>query len=273
MAQLEKFRIGWENEHLATFLLSRISFVANPIKVADDIGTDLFCTLFEVVSGALLPRSSLAIQVKSSKDTIDASGKIEYFQKLELPFFVGVADQSNLKLSIYSGEFLPIFFPHHGIPQNLRLSLENSKVTYENYWTEKEPRQFTLKMPHVMDLDAREERDSIATKATILTKLCSRILQNISSGISKEYVFKLGDERVAIFAGPGSAETFRENFYYRLAEAFYNFQWLYLNRPTQFNFAEFQLYENYYNQLKAVGEVPATLESSYKSVKQHLTGI
>src|SRR5947209_19236526 len=102
MPHLEKFRIGWENEHLATFLISRISFVANPTKVADDVGTDLFCCLFEITKGELFPRSSFAIQIKSSKDTIDATRQIEYFEKLELPFFVGVVDQKKLRLSIYS---------------------------------------------------------------------------------------------------------------------------------------------------------------------------
>jgi hypothetical protein len=42
---------GWDNEHLATFLLSRIAFVATPVKVGDDIGIDVFCTVFEVAKG------------------------------------------------------------------------------------------------------------------------------------------------------------------------------------------------------------------------------
>ncbi len=117
MSHLGKFRKGWENEHLASFLLSRISFVANPLTVTDDVGSDFFCTLFEVSEAdQLFPRSSFAIQIKSSKDQIDATGKIEHLRKLELPFFVGVVDQRNLRLSIYSGDYLPIFFSHYGIP-------------------------------------------------------------------------------------------------------------------------------------------------------------
>lgn len=120
MAQLGRFRSGWENEHLASFLLSRIAFLANPITVADDIGSDFFCTLFEVVEvDSLFPRSSFAIQIKSSRGKIDAKKQIEYFEKLELPFFVGVIDQGSLKLSIYSGEYLPILFSHFGRPQAL----------------------------------------------------------------------------------------------------------------------------------------------------------
>jgi len=65
MPHLERFRKGWENEHLATFLLSRLSFVANPVRVGDDLGTDLFCTLFEVAEGELFPRNSFAVQAKA----------------------------------------------------------------------------------------------------------------------------------------------------------------------------------------------------------------
>jgi hypothetical protein len=64
--QLASPHKGWENEHLATFLLSRIAFVAGPVTVADDIGTDIFCTLFEVGKhkgqDVLLPRSSIESQ-------------------------------------------------------------------------------------------------------------------------------------------------------------------------------------------------------------------
>ena len=94
MGHLKNIRVGWENEHLATFLLSRISLVANPVTVGDDVGTDLFCTLFEIIAGQLFPRNSFAIQVKSSKRRINVTGKIEYLRKLELPFFVGVVNQA-----------------------------------------------------------------------------------------------------------------------------------------------------------------------------------
>ena len=46
MGHLKNTRIGWENERLAEFLLSRISFIANPAKTSDDVGTDFICTLF-----------------------------------------------------------------------------------------------------------------------------------------------------------------------------------------------------------------------------------
>jgi len=47
MAHLSGPRIGWENERLASYLLSRFSFVAHTASIADDLGSDFFCTIFE----------------------------------------------------------------------------------------------------------------------------------------------------------------------------------------------------------------------------------
>ena len=85
-------RKGWENERLASYLLSRFGFVAQPSSVLDDLGSDFFCTNFEIVkttSGrdALRPLNSFAIQVKSSAEEIEMDNKIDYLQRLELPRF------------------------------------------------------------------------------------------------------------------------------------------------------------------------------------------
>lgn len=42
MPHLAVMRRGWQNEHLAAFLLSKLAFVAQPAKIGDDIGTDFF---------------------------------------------------------------------------------------------------------------------------------------------------------------------------------------------------------------------------------------
>ena len=54
----------------------------------------------------LSPLSSFAIQVKSSADEIRMDNKIDYLQRLELPFFIGVASQSPATMKIYSAEVL-----------------------------------------------------------------------------------------------------------------------------------------------------------------------
>jgi len=140
MSHLAVPRTGWENEHLATYLLSQIAFVANLITVADDIGSDFLCTLFEPRdrdgTKLLFPLKAFAIQVKSNSANVPATNKIEYLQTLELPFFLGVVDRSDLSLSIYSGEHLPIMLTHLGLPKQLTLcpveaSGEEGSESYE----------------------------------------------------------------------------------------------------------------------------------------------
>jgi len=91
--------------------------------------------------------------------------------------------------------------------------------------------------------------------------------------VSCEYVFKLGDGRPVIFAGPGSAQTFRDNFYYRLAEAFCNFERLYRCSPQQFPIIEYKTYEQFYLDLrkKMTGQIPMELAAAYASIKQLLS--
>ncbi len=125
-------------------------------------------------------------------------------------------------------------------------------------------------MPHLLDLEGQEGSDVISSKGQRLIQLCSRMLQNVSSRQNCEYVFHLGDGEVAIFAGSGSAQTFRNNLYYRLAEAFYNFGWLHRNTPDGFNLAEFQVFASFYHALKNGGQLPNLVSAAYESIQQQL---
>jgi hypothetical protein len=268
MPQLWIPRKGWENENLASFLLSRIAFVASPLSIGDDAGSDFFCTLFENVENKLFPRNSFAIQIKSSHDAVNFDGKTDYLEKIELPFFVGVIDQSSLTLSIFSGEYLPIFFSHYGRPDTMTLVLDDDALTSDHY-CERAGERYKLRMPHVLDLNAHEDRDSVAMKGTQLLQLCVRMHQNISAKASSEYVFRLSD-RVLVFAGSSSAHTYKDNFDYRLAEAFYNLDWLYINDRIRFNMKEFTALEQCYLSLRTVRQVPLALDAAYKTIKDKL---
>jgi len=119
MGHLKTTRIGWENERLAEFLLSRISFIANPAKNSDDLGTDFICTLFreETKNGILqlFPTNSFAIQAKTGEPAeLDVSKHLDYLRGLELPFFVGFVDQEKTSLRIYSSHHLPALFSGTG---------------------------------------------------------------------------------------------------------------------------------------------------------------
>jgi len=285
MGQLADTRIGWENEHLATFLLSRISFVANPITVADDIGSDFFCTLFESKTQngkeQLFPRNSFAIQIKSSEEAIPATNKIQYLDKLELPFFVGVINREHLRLRIYSGEYVPIIFTKYGLPRELRLSLVSADVIEDKGYCEvKQDNDLIatdalLRLPFIMEICAKDSRDDILGKAQQLGELCSRIHKNISAKTSQEYIFILDrPAKAMIMAGSGSATTFRRNFYLRLAEVFYNLEWIYTAQQNSLSageMKEFKVYENCYLDLLNTGaDIPQMLKNIYDKLKQKI---
>ena len=105
MAHLRSFRLGWESQIIASTLLYRFSFLAEPVQVADDIGIDYFCTLFETKlkskNAELIPKDSFAIQIKSKGDnnTIELTGYLPYLEGLELPFFIGIVDRDEIKFN------------------------------------------------------------------------------------------------------------------------------------------------------------------------------
>jgi hypothetical protein len=135
MAPLYRTHLGWENEQLAHYLLSRFSFVAHPATVGDDIGSDFYCTIFEILESdipKIEPRISFAIQVKSNATTINVSNKIAYLDQLEVPFFIGVVDQDTAALRIYSAECLPMMFANFGHPGSLSLRLVDEPHRYQS---------------------------------------------------------------------------------------------------------------------------------------------
>ncbi len=277
MAHLAKVRRGWQNEHLATFLLSRIAFVASPITTADDVGTDFLCTLFEVLhregGEQLFPRNSFAIQIKSAKGTVDFTNKIEYLVKLELPFFLGTIDEKNLKLSIYSGEYLPFLFSEFGTPEALSLAVLEAGMKNTNCFQKKGDKEFRLNMPFVVDLSAHDNREDLLRKGRQLQALCSRMNENIAAMTSNEYILRL-DNRVRIFAGPTSAKYFRRNFYNRLAEAFYNLEWSYESDRSNFMMEEFLTYERCYKDLVSQkAAIPEVLRKIYDTLKKRLSRV
>jgi hypothetical protein len=70
-------------------------------------------------------------------------------------------------------------------------------------------------------------------------------MANIGSRRAEEHINQWDDAGTtySIVAGPGSIEYFRDNTYKRLAEAFYNFEFLLNSRPQNFNLSEFEVYE------------------------------
>ena len=258
MAHLKRIRTGWENENLAMYLLSRISFIANPVSVGDDIGSDVLCTLFEprTLNGSvqLFPLHSFAIQIKSSFDALEATNKIEYLDGLELPFFLGVAQQSDLSLSVFSGEFLPIALTALGKPDRLILRpVEDESVSIRSGYT-RDRKKCEVKLPLLTKLEAQDEPAQLASKRERLEKRCTRMHENIATRRAEEYIYKIDDESgVLILAGPGSVKTFRRNHHLRLAEVFYNLEWILDNAPEHFDADEYNVYAEHYASLLRSG--------------------
>lgn len=269
MTQLAVPRVGWENEHLAEFLLSRISFVAQPVSVGDDIGSDFFCTLFTQRPGKngplLFPVNSFAIQIKSNRKPVKATNKIDYLWGLELPFFVGVISRKDLSISIFAGDLLPLCFTHHGRPDRLTLKLVDRLPAQDPYTAT------TVSMPLVARVSAGDSDDELECAARKLSCLSARMHANLASRTSHEYIFTAeSPDRTVIFAGEASAQTFRRNLLLRLAEVFQNLLWL--NDNSHDVRAEFEVYDEFANALCRHGyllppEVTTPREQARASLK------
>ena len=264
MPHLLSFRRGWENENLARFLLHKMAFIAHPATTAEDIGSDFFCTLFEARTlaghASIFPRNSFAIQIKSNSKPIDVSDKLQYLENLELPFFVGVADRVRLKLTIYSGEYIPAFFSYKGVPDKLEIELcEMSAIQSLDDFFEECQGKFILRFPRVVDIEATSDEQQLRDIARKLVESCSLTYDNIASKRNGQYTFKSRmhgtDWPVPMaFAGPVSATQYRDNLVFRVAEAFMNMWWTWSNQKDCFVESEFRAYERLLSELEGVKE-------------------
>jgi hypothetical protein len=251
MSHLYTVRTGWEAERLAHYLLSRFSFVAQPTTIADDVGSDFYCTIFDILNSTppmVEPRTSFAIQVKSNGDRIKAHNKVQYLFNLEIPFFLGVVDLAASELKIYSAECFPMMTAVFGIPEKLWLQPVEEGDSQRPWDGTDAKSGVTLNCYHVCTFTASEGRNEIRPKVERLLKLCRRAVNNIGTRRVEEHIYQIDDDGKSfqIVAGCGSVNYFRDNMYKRLAEAFYNF-WYMLNRdPKLFNLAEFRIYESFH---------------------------
>jgi len=252
-------KFGWDREKLAEYMLSRISYTAKPSTVSDDLGTDIFCTLFQVkeMNGHQyrLPLSSFAVQVRSTDATSDFSKNIQYLKTLKIPFFWGVLDESAKRLTLFSGENLQVFFHHVGEVRTLKIKpLERNQINQMNapYHPEESRKcHYTVMFPKVLDMDINQTREDLRGVVSKLQEICSLMQGNISTSTMNEYIFEhYGGRTVTILAGPQSAKQFRDNFMKRLAENFHNLKWIYHQLSDdvlkQSVLNEFKIYEDTY---------------------------
>jgi hypothetical protein len=278
VAHLLTPRKGWENEKLASYLLSRFSFVAQPTSVADDLGSDFFCTIFEIQDSSgtdvLAPRSSFAIQVKSSMSEVPMDNKIDYLDRLQMPFFIGVVTQSPGAMRIYSAELLPLLFAHKGRPRRMSmLPVTASDLNLDNYFNAIEPDFFQLRCPEIAEFRVDEDRSMLTTKVGTLLGICTRAQGNIAARLSEEHIYDLdGKGNVQILAGSGSARHFRVNLLKRLAEVFSNLEWeLNAGIQAQELMQEFRAFEHLYHELEVLyPRLPLFVSVPYARLRSRL---
>jgi hypothetical protein len=279
MPHLYTPRKGWENEKLASYLLSRFSFVAQPTSVADDLGSDFFCTIFEIRDNSgtdvLLPRSSFAIQVKSSMSEVSMDNKIDYLERMQMPFFIGVVNQSPGVMRVFSAELLPFLFAHKGKPERLSmLPMAASDLNFDNYVDTIESDFYRLRCPEVAEFRVDEDRSMLAPKVETLLGICTRAQGNIATRLSEEHIYDFdGKGNYQILAGRGSARHFRMNLVKRLGEAFLNLDWeLNAGVQPQEMMQEFRAFERLYQELEQIyPPMPLFVSVPYGLVKSRLT--
>jgi hypothetical protein len=166
---------------------------------------------------------------------------------LEIPFFVGVLNENDKRLSFYSGENLPAFFPFVGPFKTLTVKLlERSQITDPHDPMVPRRDHYTVMFPRLLSITIDSTREELNRNVDVLQEMCSLMQRNISTNKIQEYIFEGYDgHSFRILAGPGSAQTFRNNFVKRLAESFYNLSWIYTNNPhtKEAIIEEFNIYE------------------------------
>jgi hypothetical protein len=247
MPHLGTFREGWNNERIAEFILSRFCFVARPAGVADDIGADLYCSLFERrrLNGhmQLLPRAPFVIQIKSSVAIVSLTRHLAYLSRLESPFFVGVVRRSDLSLRIYSGRYLPFLLSYRGDqPTSLSARLARSarptrpviKASIEG--TGVRPR---LVMPLLVTIRATASDIDLQRASEVLASECLTVGLSTYLRLTGQFVLSFPSTQVRmVLAGPGSANVFRANFEDRLTEYVCNLIWLKDNSRKRYRITE-----------------------------------
>lgn len=199
---LATIRKGWQSKNFARYILSNFSFVSQPCTIADDIGSDFFCTIFSTIEHKkqkyLVPKNSFAIQIKSNRRPITIDGKIEYLRALNIPYFVGVIDPNNQIMDVYSGEYLIPFFVDQPEANQVKINLCRSEDCRDTAYC-KQSNNFIVKFPKIVSVGT--DADSPDFKASIdrLSEACITMSGNIMRRNSGDYIFADFDQRGFFF--------------------------------------------------------------------------
>jgi hypothetical protein len=286
MPHLHNRRKGWQSEILAMFLLYDFAFVFQPAGVADDIGIDFICTFFSKDRIdkylALIPKFSVAIQVKSNKKRYSLQKWLPHLAGLDIPFFVGLADRREKTITLYSGEYLTHFLALKGHTDDLTNKVHDVMVDYcergsfdpMNGWLEdaKEGKYF-LRFPRVGEITDKMDKGAVGLLVDELKDIAGMMRKNIASTKNDRFALKVYKSLTPnVYTGRGSAVAFERNFQEGLAEVFWNLGHLYEtwldNQPRIRQI--FPHYEIIYQEFKAAyeGWGYPQLDLAYKHAKE-----
>lgn len=189
---LATFRSGWQSENLARYILSNFAFIAQPTTIADDIGSDFFCTIFEILSSGnknyLSPKESFAIQIKSNTRKFSISNKKDYLRGIGIPFFIGVINKDNKELGLYSGEYLIPFFVDHPEAKKIKVRL-CSNINSGFYDYSQRSGEFTVNFPKILTIGSDQDSPDFTQNVKKLSRACRIISNNITRRNNDEYIF------------------------------------------------------------------------------------
>ncbi len=189
---LATFRAGWQSENLARYILSTFAFIAQPSTIADDIGSDFFCTIFEAVSynnnEYLSPKESFAIQIKSNSRSFSISNKKEYLKNLGIPYFVGVVNRDKRELDVFSGAYLIPFFVDNPNAQIIKIKL-NINCDDEIYNHSDTSGEFTINFPKILTIGPDQGSSDLSSNVKKLSRICQMISRNIARRNNNEFIF------------------------------------------------------------------------------------
>lgn len=190
---LASFRKGWQSENLARYILSNFAFISQPSTIADDLGSDFFCTIFDTIpngkNNSLVPKESFAIQIKSNRKPFYITGKTEYLKSLGIPFFVGVCNRKNQEIDFYSGEYLIPFFIDEPTAEKIKIELCEPVDCKENRYVKGVDNEFTLKFPKLSTIGSNHDSPKFKEAIKNLSKICHALSRNITRRNNKEYIF------------------------------------------------------------------------------------
>jgi hypothetical protein len=250
---LYKFRKGWENEHFAKFILSKFSFVSEPATNQDDIGYDLLCTFFNVVKfdneedKYMFPLNSFLIQIKSNEEkTINITRKGEYFDELEIPYYIGIVNRKDHLLKIFSGGTLQHFFTKFGNPTRsndpdakttlIKLIDDKDNGIYFNF----EKERYYIYSFNIINIPLDYDYINDPHYINIFKSHSLNVQKNISLRKIKEYTLYSEDGTQLIpYIGPGTVQRQRNKLLQKVFESALNLSYIYDNIQNQLSKDQF----------------------------------